>query len=86
MQTDPPRHGEIRDVLMKALRPSLVCGVRARIAEIADEFLMASAQIVMPSIDPNRDPAEIEHPAPGRGLPRACGHGVAAPWAMSGSM
>jgi cytochrome P450 len=39
MQTDPPRHGEIRDVLMKALRPSLVRSLRARMAEIADEFL-----------------------------------------------
>ncbi len=39
MQTDPPRHGEVRDVLMKALRPSLVRSLRARIAEIADEFL-----------------------------------------------
>jgi cytochrome P450 len=39
MQTDPPRHGEIRDVLMKALRPSLVRSLRTRMAEIADEFL-----------------------------------------------
>jgi cytochrome P450 len=39
MQTDPPRHGEIRDVLMKALRPSLVRSLRARMAEIADQFL-----------------------------------------------
>jgi cytochrome P450 len=39
MQTDPPRHGEIRDVLMKALRPSLVRSLRGRMAEITDEFL-----------------------------------------------
>jgi cytochrome P450 len=39
MQTDPPRHGEIRHVLMEALRPSLVRSLRARMAQIADEFL-----------------------------------------------
>ena len=36
---DPPRHGIIRDILMKALRPSLVRSLRTRIGEIADEFL-----------------------------------------------
>lgn len=36
---DPPRHGQIRDILMKALRPSLVRSLKARIAEITDEFL-----------------------------------------------
>jgi cytochrome P450 len=99
MQADPPRHGEIRHVLMKALRPSLVRSLRGRIAEITDEFLdeiepgrevdfvatvgripaalmteligvppdmrerfieMASAQIVALTIDPNRDPDEIQ--------------------------
>jgi cytochrome P450 len=39
MISDPPRHGEIRNVLMKALRPSLVRSLRSRIAEIADEFI-----------------------------------------------
>jgi cytochrome P450 len=39
MISDPPRHGEIRNVLMKALRPSLVRSQKPRIAEIADEFL-----------------------------------------------
>ena len=38
MISDPPRHGEIRNVLMKALRPSLVRSLKPRIAEIADEF------------------------------------------------
>jgi cytochrome P450 len=37
--TDPPRHGEIRDIMMKALRPSLVRAQKPRIAEIATEFL-----------------------------------------------
>jgi cytochrome P450 len=37
--SDPPRHGLIRNVLMKALRPSLVRRLKPRIAEIADEFL-----------------------------------------------
>jgi cytochrome P450 len=99
MQTDPPRHGEIRSVLMTALRPSLVRSLKPRIAEIADELLdelepdtdvdfvttvgripaalmteligvprdmrerfieMASAQIAALTIDPDRDPAEIE--------------------------
>ena len=36
---DPPRHGQIRNILMKALRPSLVRSLKARIAEITDEFL-----------------------------------------------
>jgi cytochrome P450 len=39
MLADPPRHGQIRQVLMKALRPSLVRSLKPRIAEIADEFL-----------------------------------------------
>src|SRR5580658_369354 len=39
MISDPPRHGQIRNVLMKALRPSLVRSLRPRIAEIADEFI-----------------------------------------------
>jgi cytochrome P450 len=37
--SDPPRHGNIRSVLMKALRPSLVRSLKPRIAEIADEFV-----------------------------------------------
>ena len=37
--SDPPRHGQIRSVLMKALRPSRVRGLKPRIAEIADEFI-----------------------------------------------
>jgi cytochrome P450 len=37
--SDPPRHGLIRNILMKALRPSLVRGLKARISEIADEFV-----------------------------------------------
>ena len=36
---DPPRHGQIRSVLMKAMRPSLVRSLKPRIAEIADEFV-----------------------------------------------
>jgi len=36
---DPPRHGQIRQVLMRALRPSLVRSLKPRIAEIADEFV-----------------------------------------------
>jgi cytochrome P450 len=39
MLADPPRHGEIRHVLMKALRPSLVRSLKPRIAQITDEFL-----------------------------------------------
>jgi cytochrome P450 len=39
MLADPPRHGEIRRVLMTALRPSLVRSLRSRIAEIADELV-----------------------------------------------
>jgi hypothetical protein len=39
MISDPPRHGQIRNVLMKALRPSLVRSLKGRIAEIADEFV-----------------------------------------------
>ena len=37
--SDPPRHGLIRNVLMKALKPSLVRSLKPRIAEIADEFI-----------------------------------------------
>jgi cytochrome P450 len=37
--SDPPRHGQIRNILMKALRPSLVRSQKPRIAEITDEFL-----------------------------------------------
>jgi cytochrome P450 len=43
MISDPPRHGQIRDVLMKALRPSLVRSLKGRIAEIADEFVLELA-------------------------------------------
>ena len=37
--SDPPRHGNIRHILMKALRPSLVRSLRSRIGEIADQFI-----------------------------------------------
>jgi cytochrome P450 len=37
--TDPPRHGQIRNIMMKALKPSLVRSLKGRIAEITDEFL-----------------------------------------------
>jgi cytochrome P450 len=37
--TDPPRHGQIRNLMMKALRPSLVRSLKGRIAEVSDEFL-----------------------------------------------
>jgi cytochrome P450 len=36
---DPPRHGQVRDIFMKALRPSLVRSLKPKIAEITDEFL-----------------------------------------------
>lgn len=39
MISDPPRHGQIRSILMGALRPSLVRRQRGRIAEITDEVL-----------------------------------------------
>lgn len=39
MISDPPRHGQIRNIMMKALRPSLVRSQKPRIAEITDEFL-----------------------------------------------
>jgi cytochrome P450 len=39
--SDPPRHGLIRNIMMKALRRSLVRGQKARIAAITDEFLNA---------------------------------------------
>ena len=96
---DPPRHGQIRHIMMKALKPSLVRSLKPRIAEITDEFLdqiepgaetdfvttvgripaalmtemigvpremrdrfieMASAQMVAITIDPDRDPAEVD--------------------------
>jgi cytochrome P450 len=37
--SDPPRHAQIRDIMMKALKPSLVRSQKARIAEITDAFL-----------------------------------------------
>ena len=37
--SDPPRHGQIRDIMMKALKPSLVRSQKGRIAEITDAFL-----------------------------------------------
>ncbi len=37
--SDPPRHDQIRNVMMKALRPSLVRSLKPRIAEISDEFV-----------------------------------------------
>lgn len=39
--SDPPRHGQIRNIMMKALRPSLVRSLKTRIAEISDEFIAA---------------------------------------------
>jgi cytochrome P450 len=39
MISDPPRHGQIRNILMKALRPSLVRAQKPRIAELSEEFL-----------------------------------------------
>ena len=39
MISDPPRHAQIRNILMKALRPSLVRAQKPRIAELTDEFL-----------------------------------------------
>jgi cytochrome P450 len=39
--SDPPRHGQIRNIMMKALRPSLVRSLKTRIAEISDEFVAA---------------------------------------------
>lgn len=36
---DPPRHGQVRSIFMKALRPSLVRGLEQQVAELADEFL-----------------------------------------------
>lgn len=39
MISDPPRHGQIRNIMMKALRPSLVRSQKPRVAEITDEFL-----------------------------------------------
>jgi cytochrome P450 len=37
--SDPPVHGEIRNIMMKALRPSLVRSLKSRMAEITEEFL-----------------------------------------------
>ena len=39
MISDPPRHGQIRNIMMKALRPSLVRSLKPRIAEVADELI-----------------------------------------------
>lgn len=39
MISDPPRHGQIRNILMQALRPSLVRSQRQRIAAIADDMI-----------------------------------------------
>ncbi len=39
MISDPPRHGQIRNIMMKSLRPSLVRAQKPRIAEITEEFL-----------------------------------------------
>jgi cytochrome P450 len=36
---DPPRHTEVRSILMRALRPSLVRSLRPEIAALADELL-----------------------------------------------
>lgn len=36
---DPPRHGQVRKIFTRALRPSLVRSLKARIAELADEVL-----------------------------------------------
>lgn len=36
---DPPRHGQVRRIFMKALRPSLVRGLKPRMAAVADEFI-----------------------------------------------
>ncbi len=36
---DPPRHGQVRNIFMKALRPSLVRSLKPRMGQIADEFL-----------------------------------------------
>jgi cytochrome P450 len=41
MLMDPPRHAEVRSIFMRALRPSLVRGLRARMAEVADEIIGA---------------------------------------------
>jgi cytochrome P450 len=37
--SDPPRHRLIRDIMMKALKPSLVRSQKARIADLTDAFL-----------------------------------------------
>jgi len=39
MLMDPPRHGQVRSIFMKALRPSRVRRLRGRMAEISDEIL-----------------------------------------------
>jgi cytochrome P450 len=36
---DPPRHGQVRNIFMKSLRPSLVRSLKPRMGEIADEFM-----------------------------------------------
>lgn len=38
---DPPRHGQVRSIMMRALKPSMVRKLKPRVAEIADEFLDA---------------------------------------------
>lgn len=39
MLLDPPRHGQVRKIFMRALRPSLVRSLKPRMAEITDEFI-----------------------------------------------
>jgi cytochrome P450 len=39
MFLDPPRHGDVRRIFMKALRPSLVRSLKPRMVEIADELI-----------------------------------------------
>jgi cytochrome P450 len=39
MLLDPPRHGQVRKIFMRALRPSLVRSLRSRMAAITDEFI-----------------------------------------------
>jgi cytochrome P450 len=36
---DPPRHGQVRNIFMSALKPSLVRSLKPRMGEIADEFI-----------------------------------------------
>ncbi len=39
MFLDPPRHGQVRNIFMTSLRPSLVRSLKPRMGEIADEFM-----------------------------------------------